>query len=193
MVRKRCIGLVDNLPCCQKFIAEGQPNQNPLVLGIEELEAIRLKDMCGLDQFECASQMGLSRPTFQRLLQTARSKIALALVEGRTIMIRGGNYIEKRRSFECIKCKHTWDEGTFSENGKRGYEISCPKCGSMEKYIKGPLGLGHGTGKSEGLCKNQNQVSPSGSSIPDRAQEAVPELPAREFPASECNRTRLKF
>ncbi len=134
MVRKRCIGLVDNLPCCQKFIAEGQPNQNPLVLGIEELEAIRLKDMCGLDQFECASQMGLSRPTFQRLLQTARSKMASALVEGRTIIIRGGNYIEKRRSFECTECKHTWDEGTFSENGKRGYEISCPRCGSIKKY-----------------------------------------------------------
>ncbi|HAG11196.1 MAG TPA: hypothetical protein DCK76_07425 [Desulfotomaculum sp.] len=134
MVRKRCIGLVDNLPCCQKFIAEGQPNPNPLVLGIEELEAIRLKDMCGFDQSECAGQMGLSRPTFQRLLQAARNKIALALVEGRTIMIRGGNYVEKRRSFECVKCRHTWDEGTFSENGKRGYEISCPKCGSMEKY-----------------------------------------------------------
>jgi len=40
-------------------------------------------------------------------LQTARSKVALALVEGRTIMIRGGNYSEKRRSFECAKCKHT--------------------------------------------------------------------------------------
>lgn len=134
MVRKRCQGLVDNLPCCQRFTAEGQPRQNPLILGIEELEAIRLKDMCGFDQFECATQMGLSRPTFQRLLQTARNKVASALVEGRTITIKGGNYMEKRRTFECAQCNHIWEEGTFSENGKRGYEIACPKCGGMEKY-----------------------------------------------------------
>lgn len=134
MPRKRCLGMVDNLPCCQKFIAEGQQLQTPLVLAIEELEAIRLKDLFGLDQSDCARKMGLSRPTFQRILRTARNKVAEALVQGRTILIRGGNYLERERVFECADCKHTWEEEPCSVNRKHGYEIQCPKCGSPEKF-----------------------------------------------------------
>ena len=57
------------------------------VLELEELEAIRLKDIEGLDQTTCAERMQISRPTFQRILIIARRKIAIALVEGNEIMI----------------------------------------------------------------------------------------------------------
>ncbi|MEW5921513.1 MAG: DUF134 domain-containing protein [Bacillota bacterium] len=61
-------------------------------LGFEELEAIRLKDLEGLEQEACAVRMGISRPTFHRIIVQARQKLARALIEGKAIRIEGGNY-----------------------------------------------------------------------------------------------------
>ena len=133
MPRKRCCGLIEEYPICLKFISE-QPGQPEVIkLAIEEMEALRLKDMKGFDQEECARQMGLTRPTFQRVLISARRKIATALVEARSIEIRGGHYQMKNRVFECTDCKEIWEAAPCSEGGKHGYEIACPKCGSMKK------------------------------------------------------------
>lgn len=133
MVRKRCCGLVEQEPYCRRFLPEGRQAIDFVKLFVEELEAVRLKDIEGLDQSACAVQMGISRATFQRVLQTARSKIASALVEGRPIIIKGGSYMIKNRVFECQDCSHTWEVEPCSEGGKHGYEIACPKCGSMKK------------------------------------------------------------
>ena len=59
---------------------------------IEELEAIRLKDYLGMEQEECAQNMQVSRPTFQRILVEARKKIADALINGKELQIEGGDY-----------------------------------------------------------------------------------------------------
>lgn len=59
---------------------------------LEELEAIRLKDLMGLEQEEGAERMGVSRPTFQRILTEGREKVARALIEGHALRIEGGNY-----------------------------------------------------------------------------------------------------
>ena len=52
-----------------------------------ELEAFRLVDMEGLSQEEAGQQMGVSRGTIWRLVQSARKKAAQALSEGRPIHI----------------------------------------------------------------------------------------------------------
>ncbi|VBB06776.1 Hypothetical protein LUCI_2012 [Lucifera butyrica] len=132
MSRRRCCGLVDEMPACRRFSA-GTRNGEPIILFIEELEALRLKDREGLEQAECAAMMGLTRPTFQRILQSARSKVATALVEGQSIRIEGGNYMIKNRVFECGDCKHVWEEAPCTAGGRHGYEIACPQCGSMKK------------------------------------------------------------
>ncbi len=67
-----------------------------VVLKMEELESIRLKDLLGMDQQDAAKQMGISQPTFHRILKEARRKIAEALTEGKAIRIHGGNYIYER-------------------------------------------------------------------------------------------------
>jgi len=90
--RKRSCGVVKLKTCSRKFCPTPASESPRMELGMEELEALRLKDMEGKDQFECAASMGLSRPTFQRILYSARAKIAQALVEGREICISGGNY-----------------------------------------------------------------------------------------------------
>ncbi|MFC1722621.1 DUF134 domain-containing protein [Nanoarchaeota archaeon] len=65
-------------------------------LGVDEFEALRLKDHQGLDQQEAADKMGISQPTFHRLVVDARKKVAEALVEGKALRIEGGHYhIEK--------------------------------------------------------------------------------------------------
>jgi len=62
------------------------------VLFMEEFEALRLKDLLGLEQEECAKRMRISQPTFHRLVVSARKKIADTLVEGKAIRIEGGSY-----------------------------------------------------------------------------------------------------
>jgi predicted DNA-binding protein (UPF0251 family) len=61
-------------------------------LPVEGLEAIRLADAEGLDQETAANHMGVSRPTFSRLLAEARKIVADALVNGRAIQIEGGDF-----------------------------------------------------------------------------------------------------
>jgi predicted DNA-binding protein (UPF0251 family) len=60
---------------------------------VEELESIRLKDYLRLSQEEAAERMGVSQPTFHRIVSEAHRKIAEALVEGRVIRVDGGNYV----------------------------------------------------------------------------------------------------
>jgi len=62
------------------------------VISVDEFEAVRLRDLEGLEQEQAAKKMGISRPTFQRLLTCARKKIAEALVNGKAIKIEGGTY-----------------------------------------------------------------------------------------------------
>ncbi|MCO5387169.1 DUF134 domain-containing protein [Desulfosporosinus sp.] len=137
MPRRRCCGLIDDAIVCQTFIPLGQSCLEEIIIKLEELEAIRLKDKVGLDQVDCAASMGVSRATFQRILGAARSKIASALVEGRPIIIRGGHYLMKNRVFECVGCRHVWEVEPCETGGKHGYEIACPECGSMKKMKLG--------------------------------------------------------
>lgn len=53
----------------------------------EELEAIRLNDLEGMDQIESSEKMKISQPTFHRMLDSARKKISEALIKGKAIRI----------------------------------------------------------------------------------------------------------
>ncbi len=85
---------VEFSPRVTSFKPGGIPHSclEEILVKIEELEAIRLKDLLGIEQEECAEKMGVSRPTFQRILIEGRRKIAQALIEGQAIRIEGGNY-----------------------------------------------------------------------------------------------------
>lgn len=58
-----------------------------IVLLYEECEAIRLKDLNGFSQEECAKKMQISQPTFYRILLSARRKLSEAIVKGKAIRI----------------------------------------------------------------------------------------------------------
>ena len=63
-----------------------------IVLTVDEFEAIRLKDVDGLEQEQSAQRMNISQPTFHRLYLEARKKIADVIVNGKALKIEGGTY-----------------------------------------------------------------------------------------------------
>jgi predicted DNA-binding protein (UPF0251 family) len=63
-----------------------------VLMSVEELEAIRLSDFDHLDQETAANMMEVSRHTYGRILTSARSIIAEALVTGKALKIEGGTY-----------------------------------------------------------------------------------------------------
>lgn len=72
-----------------------------VILTVEEAEAVRVKDIENLDQQQCAEKMNVSRPTFQRILYSARRKIADALLNGKAIRIEGGNFETVNTNSNC--------------------------------------------------------------------------------------------
>lgn len=88
-------------------------------MGLDEYEAIRLIDLLGMTQEECAAQMKVARTTVTGIYENARQKIAQALVLGKPLMIEGGH---------CQICGRTDCDGR-----KKGRNGNCP----MEKLKKG--------------------------------------------------------
>jgi len=78
-----------------------------VVLLFEEFEAIRLSDYENLSQEEASEKMNISRPTFTRLIDKARKKIAKGFVEGRVILIKGGTYVTDDFWYKCHNCNET--------------------------------------------------------------------------------------
>jgi len=56
-------------------------------LTAEEVEALRLKNVRGMDQEQAAKEMNTSQSTFQRILSSAYKKISDALINGKAIKI----------------------------------------------------------------------------------------------------------
>jgi predicted DNA-binding protein (UPF0251 family) len=60
------------------------------ILPADELEALKLHEVDGLEQIEAAAKMKISQPTFARLLESAHKKIARAIILGKAIRIEKG-------------------------------------------------------------------------------------------------------
>ena len=81
--------------CCKPKYNEFQSkngNDEFVRLSLEEYEVIRLIDYENLTQEECASRMNVARTTVTSLYQDARSKIADCIINGKILIIDGGNY-----------------------------------------------------------------------------------------------------
>jgi len=84
--------------CCMPMISKFGPI-DPITPGtefvnmtIDEYETIRLIDLEGFTQEECAVQMNVARTTIQGIYMQARKKVAKALIDGKTLTISGGEY-----------------------------------------------------------------------------------------------------
>ena len=140
MARPPCPRRVKAPPPCSYFKPAGIPMSRLAVvaLSVDEFEAIRLADLEGLYQDDAAARMGVSRPTFARIVEASRRKVAQALVHGRALRIGGGPvaFIGVRQ-FRCDECRHEW-----SLSFGTGRPPGCPACGSegFRRTDAGPRG-----------------------------------------------------
>lgn len=77
---------------------------------VDEYEAIRLIDLEGFTQVQCAEQMKIARTTVQGIYTSARKKLAESLVNGKVLIIKGGEYI-------------------LAEESEMGCRRGCQNCG----------------------------------------------------------------
>ncbi|MHA1550250.1 MAG: DUF134 domain-containing protein [Alphaproteobacteria bacterium] len=88
---KRCIA---NAPIARFYKPQAikMRDLKQISLSHDQLEAIRLADVEGLEQVEAAKFMKISRSTFSRLVAEARNVVAIALTKGWAIKIEGGDF-----------------------------------------------------------------------------------------------------
>ncbi len=88
-IRCRQIG---ELPMFRSFSPDDVEADSNVTMTVDEYEVLRLLDHRGLTQEECASRMNVSRTTVTAIYESARKKTADMLVNGRRLLIIGGNY-----------------------------------------------------------------------------------------------------
>jgi|Deesub1362A_J573_1020465.scaffolds.fasta_scaffold00680_18 predicted DNA-binding protein (UPF0251 family) len=131
--KKKCRRVYFQIPECKS---------GEIVINADEIEAIRLADVEGMDQIKAARMMGISQPTFHRILKNARKKIGKALIDNLEIKIIGENVIQM---LTCPSCGHEW------EKSSRDGDVMCPVCKSatkMKDFKPGRIRMG-----KRGFCK----------------------------------------
>ena len=116
-----------------------------VMLSLDEFEAFRLADYLGLSHEEAAEEMEISRPTFTRLIDQARKKIADFMINGKFLSVDGGNIHFRDNIIKCQSCGHMF-RTKFHEEMKE-----CPVCQS-NNLLNLAVGFGHGK-----CCGNRNQ------------------------------------
>lgn len=129
------------LPDMSYFKPAGIPLRSleEVQLSVDEIEALRLKDLEGLEQEESAEKMNISRPTFQRVLASARRKVADVLLNGKAIRIEGGNFEVVSRRFRCMR-GHEWEINSLDNIPP----VICPTCNTPDIQPVLSSGYGHG-------------------------------------------------
>ena len=117
--------IIDIPPAVTGFNPTGCKQEKEMVIEIhfEEYEALKLADYNHLSHLEASRKMGVSRPTFTRIYDSVRKKIAQAFVEGLPIRVVGGYVDFGEDWFRCNDCHAVLSL-------KRGEDLKCAVCGS---------------------------------------------------------------
>jgi predicted DNA-binding protein (UPF0251 family) len=123
MPRPRFRRRIGCLPERRYFRPDGNDAANTaeVILEPDEVEALRLADLEGLHQEEAAENMGISRQTFGRIVESAHDKVADALIHGKAI-----RFMNPGDGFEL----------SAMPSGPNGYCV-CPQCGFRKLHEAG--------------------------------------------------------
>ena len=160
----KCRWIADN-PTVRAFKPVGVPGRKLEVveLALDEWEALRLADVEGLYHDAAAEQMGISRPTFGRLVERARHKVASSLFGLQMLVLKGGPVAMRNlRTFGCADCG-----ACFQAPHGTPRPAECPTCHSQNIHRiaedRGPLvdaggqnrRRGRGNGGNQGRCRRR--------------------------------------
>lgn len=128
-----------------------------VVLTLDEAESLRLADLEGLHQDDAAQRMNVSRQTFARIVESARRKVAQALVEGKALRVEGGAVeVRAMRKFLCADCGKEWEV----EYGT-GRPQACPQCSSTNIHRHPQDRGGWGGPGGRGRCLRTGGARPA--------------------------------
>ncbi len=127
MPRKKHLRKVVAPPKFKSYVPVGSRSEKKekIQLFYEEFEAVKLADYDGMHHHEACSLMGVSRATFARIYESARNKIAKALVEVREIEAVFGNAEFNEKWFLCNDCQARFTLKRVSASEE------CPICTSV--------------------------------------------------------------
>jgi len=125
---KKCRKL-SNIPIMKGFVPFGLSKfaNNPVVIQLEEYEAFKLADYEDLSHEDASVKMNISRPTFTRIYESLRKKIAMSFCEGRSILIEGGKVEFDFDWYKCSDCGNSFS--LLKKNSKEN--IECFNCKSL--------------------------------------------------------------
>ncbi len=127
--RRRWVGRPPN----NFYFSDEHPSiDKNIVLTVAEFEALRLKHYENLNQKKASEWMGISQPTFSRIIESAHQKLTQALIEGKSIQVFGGEFDYKITfiGYGCLDCNHEWEDSAASKEKR----IPCVKCNSQNVY-----------------------------------------------------------
>ncbi|TFG26974.1 DUF134 domain-containing protein [Candidatus Thorarchaeota archaeon] len=145
MPRRKRHRLVTKEPPVSVYKPAGIPAMEleEILISIDEFEALRLADFEGLSQRDASTAMQISQPTFNRVLSSARSKVASGIVQGYVLRIEGGRYrlADGTGILECLDCGASVDMSS-------GDKSSCQACGSTRlRWLRWEKGMRPGDKK----------------------------------------------
>ncbi len=146
---------IKKFPDHWSFVCQDGEDSEEIILTLDEYETIRLIDLEGLTQEECAASMGVSRTTVTAIYDSARKKLAKHLIEGKTLKIAGGSYsivsdrktVYRKKENEEMRIAVTYENGMVGQHFGRTeyfmiYDIKDGKI--VNEQLVSSNGEGHG-------------------------------------------------
>ncbi len=184
-MRPRKCRLVRSSPLSRFYKPRGVPMRalKTVSLKDEEWEAIQLADYRGLDQTAAAERMGVSRPTFSRVLADARAAVAKALVEGAALEIGCGDF-RFVAGGEDAASGHSEEKGktmklAFTASGDDLAAAMDPRFGRAAKFLIYDL-------ETDGFAVAANDAAAAAQGAGIKAAEIVAGLGVGAVVTGEC-------
>lgn len=155
--RREKLRRVGIIPEYRGFTPDGLASGDAIDMTVDELEVLRLCDLEGLNQEAVAQQMGIARATVAAICSRAHRKVADALVNGRALVIEGGNIAYSpittttaawpAKEVDTMRVATTYDNGNIFMHFGRSeqfkiYDIQDGKV--LNEQVVGTGGTGHG-------------------------------------------------